>query len=224
MNYINKNMKPEGHPILVKIVFGASAYGLGKVSTIQALKNTKSKTNAHEIFKEHIKNKKVIKKNSPLFFMLGEVDCGVVMWFRKNEYKTTIKEQIVACAENYFKFLKTIKSMGYTNIYVMTPNLPTILDSYDWKDWKSDTRPKVIGWGGNQLERTKATFKFMEELEKRCKEEEFVYIDVTTPQLDEKTGVVKKNLLIKEKKWNTHIQWEPNAKIIVKKFKDMGLF
>lgn len=61
-------------------------------STSIGLLNNKSKTNARNIFLKVIKN--VYYKCDKLLFLLGEVDCGSVIYNRSIKYNTSIEKQI----------------------------------------------------------------------------------------------------------------------------------
>ena len=79
-------------------------------ATSQGMVNPNSKTNALPIFINKIKKKKADK----IIIMLGEVDCGFVIWVRSKRYNISVDNQIENSTENLFKFIeKIINNFSY---------------------------------------------------------------------------------------------------------------
>jgi hypothetical protein len=100
-------------------------------SSAQGAVNPHSKTNALPIFRN------ILAKNAESYShcmtMLGEVDCGFVIWYRKKKYNDSIKNQLERSLNNYFQFLK-----GEVEKYFPTDHMliccvvpPTIQDNTD---------------------------------------------------------------------------------------------
>lgn len=71
-------------------------------ATAQGAVNPNSKTDALNIFKKKITKSKTDK----ILIMLGEVDCGFVIWVRSKKYNISVDEQINTCVENLFIFIQ----------------------------------------------------------------------------------------------------------------------
>lgn len=68
--------------------------------------------------------------------MLGEVDCGFVIWVRSKRYNISIDDQINNSVNNLFTFVDNIiATEKYTNkdIIICGSILPTIKDNTDKK-------------------------------------------------------------------------------------------
>lgn len=86
--------------------------------------------------------------------MLGEVDCGFVIWIRSKKYNINVDDQISISVDNLFTFVsKIVTSKNYTNkdIIICGSVLPTIKDSTN-KKILNGARSEV---NVSQLERTK---------------------------------------------------------------------
>ena len=68
--------------------------------------------------------------------MLGEVDCGFVIWVKSKRYNISIDDQINVSVNNLFTFVDNIiATTNYTNkdIIICGSILPTIKDNTDKK-------------------------------------------------------------------------------------------
>ena len=111
-------------------------------ATAQGMINPNSKTNALPIFINKIEKS---KKADKIIIMLGEVDCGFLIWVRSKKYNISVDKQIENSTENLFKFIeKIINNFSYSkeDIIVAGSVLPTIKDSTN-KKYLSGARSKV---------------------------------------------------------------------------------
>ena len=162
-------------------------------ATAQGAVNPNSKTNALNIFKEKIYNTTADK----LLIMLGEVDCGFVIWVRSKRNNISVDEQINTSVKNLFTFLDNIiKTTKYTNndIIVCGSILPTIKDSTD-KKYLRGARSEV---NVSQLKRTEKTIEYNNLLKKRCNKCGYKYIDITK-EIIGSNGIVKDKYLSTDK-------------------------
>ena len=74
-----------------KFKFNVKAVG---GATAQGCVNPNSKSNALEIYKQHIKKS---NKYDKIIIMLGEVDCGYLVWVRSKRYNISVESQIDLC-------------------------------------------------------------------------------------------------------------------------------
>ena len=127
----------------VCVVYGATAQGAV---------NPNSKTNALNIFKKKINSTRADK----ILIMLGEVDCGFVIWARSKRYNVSIGDRINICINNLFTFVGNIvATISYANedIIICGSILPTIKDNTD-KRFLRGVRSEI---DVSQLKRTKKT-------------------------------------------------------------------
>jgi hypothetical protein len=161
----------------VKIVPGATAQGCVNLNNM---------TNSLEIFKNHIMN---TKKYDKVMIMLGEVDCGYLIWVRSKRYNISIESQIDLCLKNINIFIDNILlKNGYTSeqIILCGAHLPTIKDNCDPK-WLNGARKEV---DISQYERTLKTLEFNKLLEEMAKTNGNKYIDITKYIIGE-DGLIK---------------------------------
>ena len=71
-------------------------------ATAQGAVNPNSKTDALNIFEKKINSTRADK----ILIMLGEVDCGFVIWVRSKRYNISIDDQINISVNNLFTFLR----------------------------------------------------------------------------------------------------------------------
>ena len=178
--YLNK--KQSKLNFLVCEVPGASAQGAV---------NPNSRTDALNIYKNVVTNVKADK----ILIMLGEVDCGFVIWVRSKKYNISVDEQIEKCVNNLFEFINFILNktdLKSEDIIVTGSILPTISDSTN-KIYLNGARAEV---DISQLERTNKTIEYNNMLKDMSQKNGYKYIDITS-QLIGVNGLVKDEFLNK---------------------------
>jgi hypothetical protein len=196
------NTKQSKYRFNVCEVGGATALGLV---------NPNSKTNALPIFSKTIQNTQACK----LIIMLGEVDCGFVIWVRSKRYNMSVDEQINESINNLFIFIQDeiINKKKYKpcDIIIAGSVLPTIRDNAD-KNLLGGARSEV---DVSQKIRTMKTLEYNNILKMKCSKYDYEYIDITNFILDKKENIVSSNFLNKnphdhhldnEKTYNLWIQ------------------
>jgi len=144
-------------------------------ATAQGCVNLNSATNALEIYKEHIMKTNAYDK---IMIMLGEVDCGYLVWVRSKRYNITIESQIDLCITNIRTFVSNVLvTNGYKweQIILCGVHLPTIKDNIDPKYLNGD-RKEV---NTSQYERTLLTLEYNKRLEEMSKKNGCNYTDIT---------------------------------------------
>ncbi|WNH09619.1 hypothetical protein [Thalassobellus suaedae] len=202
-NFINANFK-------VKYKLDVTAVG---GATAQGLVNPRSKTNALKIFKEKIHLN--CKKNDYLFFFIGEVDCGFVIWYRAKKYNESVDFQLERSINNYKEFLIELKKNGFKNIFIIETVPPTIFDGHEGKIAHERREVNV-----SIKKRTELTNNYNKRLEKLAKENEFGFVKLTTDLIDNHTGLVKLSLL-NDDKTDHHLSNKKFAPIINKLMNDV---
>ena len=164
----------------VCIVGGATAIGAV---------NPNSKTDALNIYEKKINS----TRSDKILIMLGEVDCGFVIWVRCKRYNISIDDQINVSVNNLFTFVDNIiATKYYTNkdIIICGSILPTIKDNTD----KKNLGGARSGVDVSQLERTKKTIEYNNLLKINCHKYGYNYIEIVDDILG-KDGIVKDEFL-----------------------------
>ena len=192
-NYCNK--KQQNIHFEVIMVGGATAQGSV---------NPNSNTNALSIFKKNLNN---IKDNyfKYIIINLGEVDCGFLIWYRKNKYNISIEEQLKITTNNLFKFinLEILPYFESSKIIINGSVLPTIKDNTD-KKYLSGARSEI---NSSQIDRTKLTIKYNNILKNYCLINKHNYMDITNYILDNETKVVN-TLFLNKNIYDHHLDNE----------------
>lgn len=158
--------------------FRFKVYGVGGATALGCV-NPNSVTNAMQIFTQRINE--ITEKYDKLIIMLGEVDCGYLVWVRSARYQLTVQEQLKLSCENLFQFLATHAQTRFRphEIIVAGSILPTIRDNTN-KKYLSGARSEVAV---NQEKRTELTLQYNRILKDTCKECGYHYIDITNSTL-----------------------------------------
>jgi hypothetical protein len=161
-------------------------------ATAQGAVNPNSKTDALNLFQSKIKSTDADK----ILIMLGEVDCGFLIWVRSKRYNISIDEQIELCVQNLFTFVHDIINTSKyksDDIIIVGAVLPTICDSTN-KQFLCGARSEV---NVSQLKRTAKTIEYNALLKNKCKENGYHYIEITDTILGE-NGLVRSGFLNKD--------------------------
>lgn len=162
----------------VTTVTGATAFGLS---------NPNSKTNAIKIFKRELN---FIPKNQMLVLLLGEVDCGFLVWYRAAKYGTSVEVQMKESLRRYADLLKYASDKGLVKVAVFSVPPPTIGDGCQ-SGLVANQRKSITA---TQLQRTHMTQKYNAELKKIVFSFGFDFIDVSDELIDSDTGLVRPEL------------------------------
>jgi len=176
-------------------------------ATVSGLENPNSKTQAFQIFMNHIKNSKA----QTTIVLLGEVDTGFVIWYRAEKYKTEVSEMLDAALTNYQKLLLTLS--GKSRVICISTPLPTIKDGQNWGE-VANARKDVKA---TQLQRTMLTIQFNKTMQAFCKENGMTYISFDEESLGE-DGLVDSRLL-NFNSTSHHYAKHLYAEMIINKFK-----
>lgn len=168
----------EGTPnVLAVYVTGATNMGL---------KNPHSQTNALDVFKRSLSEN--LKEDDTIIFFMGEVDCGFVIWYRKEKYNETLESQMNESLTNYFDFILQYKNLC-KRIVVCDVVPPTIGDT---RDGNGDVENLRLSITATQKERTDLTLRYNSEIKKFCQENNFTYLSFTEEMLGEDGIIMEK--------------------------------
>ena len=180
-NHINKKRLIPDVEFTVVTVDGATAQGAC---------NPNSKTNALAKFKEKLASE---KKHDGVMVMLGEVDCGFVIWYRKEKYNSSIEEQLDNSVTKLFEFIDNKVRTKYDaeQITVIGANLPTLFDHVI----PNNKLRKEFNGLGTLKERTQLTLMYNDSLKNECIKRRYNYVDIVKETIDPTTKVVDKQYL-----------------------------
>lgn len=159
-------------------ITGATAFGLA---------NPNSKTNALQIFAAKLKT---LPANSPLLFMLGEVDVGFLIHLRAKKQKRPVKDALHEAIQNYSAFLEEYTSR-FDSVAICSAPLPTISDTDRVGD-VANLRREVEA---SQSARTELTLYYNDLLRRWCQRHKRSFVDLDPLSLDQRTRLVRKELL-----------------------------
>jgi hypothetical protein len=164
-------------PELRAAVSLCSVYG----ATAQGLMNPNSATDAVAVFDHRLRR---VPEWQTLVFLLGEVDCGFVIWHRAEKHGVSVESQLIRSLTAYGGLLE--RNAGRHRTLVLSAPLPTIRDGQDWgtiANLRRDVR-------ASQRSRTELTLEYNSRLEVLCREVGARFLDVTTATLDPGTGLI----------------------------------
>jgi hypothetical protein len=156
------------------IVPGATAVGL---------RNPNSVTNA---LSEYRYASAIHPLSTHVLIHLGEVDCGFVMWWRRQKYKESIEQQVQDSLSAYRCFVSELKNLGFERICITGASLPTIRDGIDFGDVSNKRSEVKVSLG----ERTELTRNYNFELRKMASELYCSYFDISDCITDNLSGLV----------------------------------
>jgi hypothetical protein len=178
-------------------------------ATAQGSVNPNNTTNSLNIFKETLQNIKKEEFNY-IIINLGEVDCGFVIWYRKDKHNISIDEQLSITTNNLFQFiqLEVLPYFDSSAVIINGSVLPTIKDNTN-KKYLVGARSQV---NASQIDRTKLTIRYNNILKEYAFENNHNYMDITNNILDNNTNIIKPNFLNKNK-FDHHLDNEATYKL-----------
>jgi hypothetical protein len=184
----------------VKAIVGVTASGLP---------NPKSKTRGSELFARRLDR---ARRWHQVLILLGEVDCGFVIWDRARRHGVSIDEQITTTLDAYQDFIAAVLGRGFPRVIILSVPLPTISDDRgEWGRVANQRGTVTASWA----ERTELTLRFNAELRSRCEALGAVFVDATTDTLDEQTGLIQARFVRDSQ--DHHLADEPYASLLMSK-------
>jgi len=180
-------------------------------ATASGIENPNSATNASTLFTERLARAQTWQH---VLVCLGEVDCGFVIWYRSERHGLRIDDQLDATLNSYITFLRRIEERAFASLSVLSAPLPTITDHPSQRGEVANLRKEITA---TQRERTDLTLRFNHELQQRVANENIVFIDSTSSQLDPQTGTIDRSLVRGE--LDHHLRDEPYAALIARAFR-----
>jgi hypothetical protein len=176
-------------------------------ATASGILNPNSATQSLKMFTARLERAKHWQQ---VLVLLGEVDCGFVIWHRAERHNLDVDQQLVYTLDTYTKFISKLVGMGFRRIIVLSAPLPTIGDCQsEWGD-VANLRSEITA---SQRERTNLTLRFNAQLRDACESIGALFVDVTTGHMDACTGLVDRAFL-RETFANHHLADKPYAQLI----------
>jgi hypothetical protein len=176
-------------------------------ATASGIQNPNSETQALAVFNARLDR---VRPWQRVLVLLGEVDCGYIMWRRAAREGIPIDEQLDWTLERYLAFLADIRRHTARSAMVMSAPLPTLPD--DAEEWGEVARRRA-DVSATQRERTELTLRFNAELARRCAALGFVFVDAASAQLDPATGLIRGEF-VGRGAGDHHLRDEPYRKAI----------
>lgn len=161
-------------------------------ATAQGAVNPNNQTNSLVEFKKQLQEVK--KENcSHIAIMLGEVDCGFVIWVRAKRHNISIDEQLNNSVDNLFRFIEeeVLPFFKAEQVILLGSVLPTIKDNTAKKFLKG-ARSEVEN---SQQERTELTLRYNQLLLEHAQQKGYHYVDISTETTDPNTNLVAETFL-----------------------------
>lgn len=146
-------------------------------SSAQGTINPNSVSNFLNEFTKFIDESNDISEYDKIVIMVGEIDCGSLIWTESMKKKTTIDHQLSVSTGNLFEFIKkyVLDHFDSNKIVICGSILPTIADDVKW----GNSRNIRKGTNASQSDKTKLTIEFNNILKEFSINNNINYIDIT---------------------------------------------
>jgi hypothetical protein len=128
-----------------------------------------------------------LPKDRWMLFLLGEVDCGFLIWYRSERYGLRVQEQCDLSLHNYMSFLEGLLASGRPHLMVAAVPPPTIDHSGPVGAVANARRPVTA----SLAERAAITGTYNARLLRWCEEHGVPFVDSATDALDPQTGFAR---------------------------------
>ena len=179
-------------------------------ATAQGLHNPNSQTDALRRFGARCDQ---AKRWQHLVFLLGEVDCGFVIWHRAQRREASIESQVDYSLSAYVGLLERTSAGRDHAPIVLSVSPPTVPNYQDWDGAITNARSGVTA---TQRERTDLTLEYNRRLQEQCARVGAVFVDVTTATLDPETQLIREEFLNPDR-GNIHLHPVAFAELIATK-------
>ena len=150
-------------------------------ATASGVENPNSQTQAGTHFRGRLRK---ASREQPVVVLLGEVDCGFVIWYRAAKHGTSVDDELARTLDGYASFLADVHA-SHPNLIVVSAPPPTIVDGQTWGA-VANARSEIAA---SQRERTELTLRFNDAVREICAREGLAFCDVT-PQMLGDDGLI----------------------------------
>ncbi len=178
-------------------------------ATVSGLENPNSKTQAYQIYREKVAE----KKYDEIIIMIGEVDTGFVIWYRAQKYGEAINMMLDKAIINYKKLITEMSE--HANVKVVSVPLPTLDD--DSAGEVAMARKEI---NVSQKDRTNLTIEFNRKIKEFCDEQAIPCLNLDPFSIGE-DGLVLKELK-NSNPLDHHYDTSAHAKLIIKQLEHIN--
>jgi hypothetical protein len=175
-------------------------------ATASGIRNPNSATEALSLFRKRLLRSKPWQS---VLMMLGEVDCGYIIFRRASKDHISLESSLYETVRRYEDFIRHEVAPDHP-VLVMSAPLPTLPD--DSSSW-GDVAQRRADVQVSQLDRTHMTVRFNHLLGEVCAREGWRFVDSTTDQIDSTTGLVREDL-VRHGSGDHHLQRSPYRLLI----------
>lgn len=183
-------------------------------ATASGLANPNSRTNALATYLRCLAR---LDHDSRLLFLLGEVDCGFLLWLKAGDSKLQLANEFESCIGRYTSFLEGVLDQGFRNVIVATVPLPTIVDYNTWAGLQG-ARSLIAA---SIHDRTALTRLFNQRIREWCGQHNCMVLDYEDRITDPATGLVRSDLL-DSKALDHHLQAAKFSDILASELRGLG--
>ena len=183
---------------------GATAFGLA---------NPNSSTNALTHFSEFLDRTPPHRRT---LFVLGEVDCGFLIWHRSMTGGTSVEAEFQQSLQRYTGFLEEWMAKGHDRIGVVSVAPSTIADYAKWKGLGNARRDVTA----SIEERTALTVAYNQELRAWTERTSTTFVDLDPDLLDPSTGLVAARFVNADPR-DHHLAPDPLAELLVSRLRGL---
>jgi hypothetical protein len=182
-------------------------------ATALGLVNPNSKTRALPVFREVIDK---LPLDRPLLFMLGEVDCGFLIWYRAQHKAVSVDGEFETSFRNYTTFLEGLLQEGRKRLVVVTVPPPTIREGQQGA--VANARREV---SASLHDRTELTRAYNARLRTWATANKCQFLDYEDELIDPATGLVREDLRDADES-NHHLDVHKHARIVAAQLRAAG--
>lgn len=189
-------------------------------ATARGIANSNSSTQSLRIFQRYIQ---FVNKKHYILFMLGEIDCGYLAWYRADKYATSIDHQLLESITNYQSYLLKLLDRGYSNLIICSAPLPAILDKENWGDIAEETLPSIQRQQvkASHRNRTDLTFHYNQLLREFCYEYNIQFLDLEKRTLNLTTKLID-DCYRQDNPSDNHLRNETVVPVIIDELNKIG--
>jgi hypothetical protein len=153
-------------------------------ATARGLANPNSKTNAVRRYRAALRT---VPRSRKCVVMLGEVDCGFLVWYRSAAHATPVEYELERSVNAHTRFLDEMLVSGRRRLCVVSAPLPTADDYPMWSGLTNERRAVRAGI----RERTDATIAYNGQLRDWADSNGCAFLDLDLATLDRSTGIIR---------------------------------
>ena len=207
----------DSHARVFQKITPIEVYSVSAASNM-GLKNPYSKTQAKSKIDSFLRSR--LKKEDDIIFLMGEVDCGFVIWYRVEKYNDSLESQTKESLLNYFSLIHSYINHCKRIIVCDVPP-PTISNETKKYSEVAKHRHERLKLKVSQEEQTKLTLVYNENIKNFCSQNSLIYLEYTKECLG-KNGIVLPELLNNDKS-DHHLHQEKFSELLKIKLKKVSI-